>query len=246
LRSAAIEAGCPTLLQEGFLLARSGLTTLTEIQRAIAATPLETRLDPLPSPSYSESQPLSFPSEAPQTQKESIQPQAQIETPAAVDLEQPNFSPAATPNSGIFCVSPPPALSVGVSQATASLQAQTRDYWRRQTKQEVLQSFIDVIEAFERANQQFANTESSPLQQGYQQIYRLFVNALRKVGVAEISAQIGDPVVPNFHEVVATIPTQTHPPGVVLHQICQGYALDGVILTPAQVVIAVSEPEDAS
>jgi molecular chaperone GrpE len=112
---------------------------------------------------------------------------------------------------------------------------------RRFAQAEVLRSFLEVQDNFERALQSMANgddTDSSKsLREGVELIFQNFRRVLKDQGVQPIEAleQEFDPTV---HEAVGQLPREGVEPGKVIEVVQQGFRHGDMILRPSRVIIS--------
>lgn len=112
---------------------------------------------------------------------------------------------------------------------------------RRFAQADVLRSFLEVQDNFERALQSMANgddTESSKsVREGVELIFQNFRRVLKDQGVQPIEAleQEFDPTV---HEAVGQLPREGVEPGKVIEVVQQGFKHGDMILRPSRVIIS--------
>ena len=139
------------------------------------------------------------------------------------------------------------------------LQAEMENYRKRQQRNaqnqigqerhRLLNSFLGIVDDLERAlaapdGDDLSSGESlrrgDALRRGVELTHRAAVQLLQKEGAVAIDAEY-QPFDPNWHEAVATIPRNGSEvaPGTVIEVVEPGYRLDGQLLRPAKVVVAV-------
>jgi molecular chaperone GrpE len=112
-----------------------------------------------------------------------------------------------------------------------------RDAVRRDGARAVLLPLLSVLDDFERA---LATPSSDrPFYEGVASIHRLFVGALREARAEPIDS-VGEPFDPTIHEAVATIPAEGPETDIVVREERRGWRLEGQLLRPARVVVAVA------
>ncbi len=79
--------------------------------------------------------------------------------------------------------------------------------------------------------------DDNGLAHGIAKIRDQMVDALRQMGVEAINT-VGEPVNPEFHEVVATEKSDTHAPGIITKEAQRGYTMHGKVLRVAKVIVA--------
>ncbi|MBI2551683.1 nucleotide exchange factor GrpE [Candidatus Uhrbacteria bacterium] len=72
---------------------------------------------------------------------------------------------------------------------------------------------------------------------GIEKIRDQMVEALREMGVEQIKS-VGEPVNPEFHEVIATEPSQEHATGLIIKEAQRGYTMHGKVLRAAKVIVS--------
>eukprot|EP00276_Gloeochaete_wittrockiana_P006760 CAMPEP_0184656252 /NCGR_PEP_ID=MMETSP0308-20130426/16120_1 /TAXON_ID=38269 /ORGANISM="Gloeochaete witrockiana, Strain SAG 46.84" /LENGTH=305 /DNA_ID=CAMNT_0027093283 /DNA_START=26 /DNA_END=943 /DNA_ORIENTATION=+ len=107
----------------------------------------------------------------------------------------------------------------------------------------VLKAVLPVLDNFERAKDALqAETEQEKvINQNYQSVYKLFVDALKRIGVTPIEAK-GQMFDAELHEAFIRQPSAEYPEGTILQELQRGYVMDGKILRAASVIVAVPDP----
>ncbi|NLF01481.1 MAG: nucleotide exchange factor GrpE [Anaerolineales bacterium] len=132
---------------------------------------------------------------------------------------------------------------------TMRLRADMENYRKRQQRladlritedrERLLNAFLAIADDLERALAA-ASDDAGGLQQGVELTYRKLMGLLKKEGVEPVEA-IGQPFDPSVHEAVGTVPRSQR--GVHSHTVVEvkqtGYRLDGRLLRPARVIVAV-------
>jgi molecular chaperone GrpE len=114
----------------------------------------------------------------------------------------------------------------------------------RQERSRLLNAFLEIVDDLERALAAPAAdgepSHAKGLQHGVELTHRAAVQLLEKEGAVAIEAK-GQPFDPNWHEAVATVPSNGHrvEPGTVLEVVEPGYRIQDELLRPAKVVVAV-------
>jgi molecular chaperone GrpE len=115
---------------------------------------------------------------------------------------------------------------------------------RRLAFADLAREFLPVVDSFESAiAHATADDLASDLGQGVLLIHRQLSDLWRKRGLREIDTTGGFD--PNEHEAVAT-EVSTKPANTVLEVLRKGYTLDGRLIRPALVKVAVKSGEAAS
>ncbi len=106
-------------------------------------------------------------------------------------------------------------------------------------RQKFVLEILPVIDSFEQAQQQMKlETErEKEIHNSYQGIYRLLVDALKKMGVTRMKAA-GQPFDPKLHEAIQRQPNNDHPDGTVLVEFRPGYQLGEMVVRHAMVVVS--------
>ena len=112
---------------------------------------------------------------------------------------------------------------------------------RHEGRRDALLALLPALDTLERALA--AGSTDTPFYEGVVATHRLFIDALRELGVEPIQAE-GQPFDPNQHEAVATEPADDVEPGTVTREVRRGWRFGHELLRPAQVVVA-ARPEVA-
>jgi molecular chaperone GrpE len=88
-------------------------------------------------------------------------------------------------------------------------------------------------------------TEARAILEGVSLVEKEFLRVLAKHGVAPIESagKLFDPL---YHEAVGTVPTADAPENTVVEEVRRGWMLNGRVLRPATVRVAVRPPADAT
>jgi molecular chaperone GrpE len=106
----------------------------------------------------------------------------------------------------------------------------------------LLRAVLPFLDNLERAmGQGGASTEA--ILSGVRMTYDLFLAELRKFGLEPFVSE-GEPFDPERHEAIASVPLAGKAEGTVLSEARRGYMLNGRLLRPAQVAVAVAPPAD--
>ena len=82
-----------------------------------------------------------------------------------------------------------------------------------------------------------AKDKDDPFVKGVQLAYEGFLKALKDHG-AEPFESVGEPLDPNRHEAIATLPSETVDEGRIANEVKKGWMLNGRLLRAAQVVVS--------
>jgi molecular chaperone GrpE len=125
------------------------------------------------------------------------------------------------------------------------LQRDREDYIRYATEA-LIRDLIPALDNFDRAlTAARANGEGATVLQGVELIQRELLRVLEKSGVTRYSAA-GQQFDPARHEATARVISPDHAPGTVVAEVVPGYLLNGRVVRPAQVTVAVAPDEDAA
>lgn len=113
-------------------------------------------------------------------------------------------------------------------------------------RSEVLKELLPVADACERALGSLGAVGGTALlpeafRSGLELIYRKVQESLAKFRVTPVSS-LGEPFNPHWHEAVMRAETDQYPDHQILEEFQKGYLLDGKLLRPAQVKVAVHPP----
>ena len=112
---------------------------------------------------------------------------------------------------------------------------------RLEGRRDALLALLPALDTLERALA--AGSTDTPFYEGVVATHRLFLDALRELGVEPVQSE-GQPFDPNQHEAVATVPPDDVDPGTVTREVRRGWRFGHELLRPAQVVVA-ARPEVA-
>jgi molecular chaperone GrpE len=119
--------------------------------------------------------------------------------------------------------------------------AREHDRARHEGRRDALLAVLPALDTLERALA--AGSTDTAFYEGVAATHRLFLEALRELGVEPIHAE-GQSFDPNQHEAVATVPADDVEPGTVTREVRRGWRFGQELLRPAQVVVA-ARPEGA-
>ena len=105
---------------------------------------------------------------------------------------------------------------------------------------------LDMLPVLDNLHRALAAAERSPdpaaLTQGVELTRSQFEQVLERRGVAPIVA-LGVEFDPNLHEAVGRMPMAGKPEGTIVEEIERGYTLDGKVLRPSKVLVAMAPVE---
>lgn len=117
--------------------------------------------------------------------------------------------------------------------------AREHERMRHEGRRDALLALLPALDTLERALG--AGSTDTPFYEGVVATHRLFLDALRELGVEPVRSK-GQPFDPNQHEAVATVPAEDVEPGTVTREVRRGWRFGHELLRPAQVVVA-ARPE---
>lgn len=108
---------------------------------------------------------------------------------------------------------------------------------RQQSKAEVILEILNVVDDFERAFTVAEGESSDGFVEGFRLIYNNLTQTLERIGVKEFDA-LHTPFDPQYHMAVSQVERDDLESGLVAEVLLKGYQLDGVVIRPANVVVA--------
>ena len=116
---------------------------------------------------------------------------------------------------------------------------------KRNITSSLLIDMLELVDNFDRALEYVPDDAVAPQWlEGLQNARRGFDRKLALQGVIKVESA-GQQFDPNFHDAIQSLETNDHPDGAITAVIREGYMLDGRLLRPAQVVVAVPPtPQD--
>ncbi len=124
--------------------------------------------------------------------------------------------------------------------------AREREEYVRNANESLIRELLPVLDNFDRALQA-ARGESvaAAVTAGVELIQRELLRVLEKFGVTPFTS-VGQPFDPERHEAVARVHSPEHPPMTVVSETARGYMLNGRVLRPAMVMVAMAPDEESS
>lgn len=113
-------------------------------------------------------------------------------------------------------------------------QDERKDRWQNETKQDLAEDLIEVMDNLERAL--MAADEETAVVQGVEMVNEQLYSKLNSEGLEVI--ETGEKFDPEVHKAVETKEHEEHEPKTILEQKRKGYSFDGKVLRPAEVVVA--------
>jgi molecular chaperone GrpE len=174
----------------------------------------------------------------------------------------------ATPADDKIDLNPPPSVDAATLQADLDkAQKQIADYklliadfenarkrlaadHDRQRKFAGEPLARDILAALDNLNRAVEAAkkagDTGPLVQGVSATASMFLEILKRHGVARMEVGPGSAFDPNKHEAVAQQPTNDYEPGNVVQVLQNGYTIHDRVLRPAAVVVAAEAPAGGS
>ena len=114
-----------------------------------------------------------------------------------------------------------------------------REDYVRFANESLLRELLPVLDNFDRALQAAkGDPRSGAVTAGIELIQRELLRVLEKSGAVPFQS-VGQPFDPERHEAVARVPTTDQPEMTVVAETARGYLLNGRVLRPAMVTVAV-------
>jgi molecular chaperone GrpE len=108
-------------------------------------------------------------------------------------------------------------------------------------------AFADLLPALDSLGraQRAQDATLEQLREGLRAIEAQLLSALQRQGVERIEATSG-PLDPHSHEALAAVPSTDRPAGHIVECVRPGYRVGGLLLRPAQVVVAAAPPQEGN
>jgi len=119
------------------------------------------------------------------------------------------------------------------------IMAEDRKYASMDIVRALLPVWDNMGRAIEAAEK---DSDSAALIDGVKMMHKEFVDILQKNHVEKIEA-LHQPFDPNFHESIASIPTEEYPVNTVIFESQTGFKLYDRVVRPSQVVLAAPVPD---
>jgi len=123
-----------------------------------------------------------------------------------------------------------------------------KDALRDDVKSSVVTDFLPLVDNFELAGKQLVlETEGEKkVDSAYQALYRQMVDIFKQLGVTPVDT-VGVQFDPEVHEAIMNEPSETAADGEVLEEFRRGFLINGKLIRPAMVKVAVNDnPAPAS
>jgi molecular chaperone GrpE len=150
---------------------------------------------------------------------------------------------------------------VSIEEQLAAREKEARDNWDRfvreradlenyrkrvnREKEELLnygnksliEEILPIVDNLERALAHASEDGQAAVVEGIRMTHGMLIAALKKFGVTPVEA-VGAAFDPCFHQAMAQVPTDEHPPNTVVEEYQKGYLLKERLLRPAMVTVA--------
>jgi molecular chaperone GrpE len=120
--------------------------------------------------------------------------------------------------------------------------AREREEYIRYANESVLRDLLPVLDNFDRALQAARSEPAAAVTTGVELIQRELLRVLEKFGLTSF-VSVGQPFDPERHEAVARVQRPDLPDMTVAAETARGYLLNGRVLRPALVTVAMA-PDD--
>lgn len=121
--------------------------------------------------------------------------------------------------------------------------ARERADYIKYANENILRDLLPILDNMERAREHASGGgEIAPFLEGLDLIQAQFRDILSRYGVEVIEA-LGREFDPNFHEAVMQVPGDAETDNKVVEEFARGYLLNGRLLRPAKVSVAISKKE---
>jgi molecular chaperone GrpE len=101
----------------------------------------------------------------------------------------------------------------------------------------LIEEILPIVDNLERALAHATEEGQSAVVEGIRMTHVMLVSALKKFGVTPLES-VGNAFDPAFHQAMAQVPTDEHPPNTVVEEFQKGYLLKERLLRPAMVTVA--------
>src|SRR6266508_3923895 len=117
--------------------------------------------------------------------------------------------------------------------------ARDREEQIRFANESLIREILPVLDNFDRALHAARSEPPAAVTAGIELIQRELLRVLEKFGATPFSS-VGQPFDPERHEALSRVQTTEHPDMTVIAEIARGYLLNGRVLRPAMVTVAVA------
>jgi molecular chaperone GrpE len=178
-----------------------------------------------------------------------------------VDITSTATTPAGEEATAPTEPSTPEELIIQLQEQLAAKETEVRDNWdrfvreradlenfRKRTNREkeellnygnksLIEEILPIVDNLERALAHATEDGQSAVVEGIRMTHVMLVAALKKFGVTPLES-VGSAFDPAFHQAMAQVPTDEHPPNTVVEEFQKGYLLKERLLRPAMVTVA--------
>ena len=111
---------------------------------------------------------------------------------------------------------------------------------------DLMRELLNVLDSFDSGiqNAGVEGASGEDVLRGMTLIQKQFADALGRFGLKAIEAK-GQPFDPNLHQAISTVPTAEVEENTVVEEMRRGYTLNGRLLRPAMVTVAVKAGQEA-
>lgn len=103
----------------------------------------------------------------------------------------------------------------------------------------LIEEILPVVDNLERALAHASEDGLTAVVEGIRMTHGMLLAALKKFGVSPVESA-GAQFDPAFHQAMAQVPTDDHPPNTVVEEYQKGYLLKERLIRPAMVTVATS------
>jgi len=116
-------------------------------------------------------------------------------------------------------------------------EEERRSEFARLREEKILRDLLDVADSFDRA--------AGFNQEGVSHIHKQFADILKHYGVSAIDTSVGKPFDPSYHEAIGQAETDVpEEDDTVKEELQRGYSINGRVLRPAKVKVALYKPNN--
>ena len=119
--------------------------------------------------------------------------------------------------------------------------ARDREDLFKQAAADVIKDILPTVDNLELALSKAQKDD--PFTKGVQMVYDGLVKMLEGHGAKRLDA-LGEPLDPNFHQAIATLPSADVEEGHIMTEVKKGWLLNGKLLRAAQVVVSAGKAND--
>jgi molecular chaperone GrpE len=101
----------------------------------------------------------------------------------------------------------------------------------------LIEEILPIVDNLERALAHATEDGQAAVVEGIRMTHGILIAALKKFGVTPVES-LGVTFDPNFHQAMAQVPTDEHPPNTIVEEYQKGYLLKERLLRPAMVTVA--------